>query len=128
MRRVLTALVVAMTLSSLACSRPAAPRGPATEPKAAPKVTIHYGPITWVMDSPSGQMSKARAQIEQTSFVASMTALGVTVEYVEAPELTDKAAIYDGITELGRADIREMGQDGNESDRLTALVKDHFKL
>jgi hypothetical protein len=127
-------LTLVLTLSLVACGKnsakpadrpPVAEKKPEPPTSAAKAVVIKHGKMTYVMDTPEGQLDKARSQIEGSDLVAKIAALGVTVTYEPDPNLDDTVVVSAEGKELGRTELREL--DGSP-DMLVAAVKAHFQL
>ena len=99
---------------------------PAPEEAAAPAVVLRHGALTFVMDSPEGQMSKAEAKLG--SLAEALAGVGVEVTFDRDEELDDVVAVMSGEgEELGRIALRDA--DASEViDTMVETVKRHFSL
>ncbi len=99
---------------------------PAPEEAAAPAVVLRHGALTFVMDSPEGQMSKAEAKLG--SLAEALANAGVEVSYARDEELDDVVAVVTAEgEELGRIALRDA--DASEViDTMVDTVKRHYSL
>ena len=105
--------VLAVTMLAVcACANhhaPAANHAVPAEHAVTTSITIVYGLMTYVMDSPSGQQKKAEDALRRCDVVKQLTDLGYPITYRFDDHAGDLVVISTGDgAELGRAPLIEL--------------------
>jgi hypothetical protein len=132
MRQLLLALALALAACGSTKSSAPSPNTPATAPTdSAPapsastkQIKITFGPRTDVMDSPSGQLSKAKAALAASDLVAQLKALGYEVD-LDGDQMApgNSVVVTAGADELGRGELRDLEHAGDAASKIVDAAK-----